>query len=303
MDIRNLKLIIQQEYKSDVKAKSFWISTFLVPLLMVLVGVVLGFLMSESSTATAVFGDHHSDNDGSDLSAAQAIGLFCGMALTFFVLTCGSQIFNKVKVEKCNRIMEVLATCVEGREMIIAKVITVALVSFTQLLAWGVIIGIGVVGVITIFHVNIPWDVILTWRSVGMLFWCIGFFIGGYVFFASLFALCGATTDRNNENQEYVTVLSFILMMSVYLAIYAADNPSSLVSVIFSLIPFTATTCGVVGAVSGETPLWISFLSLAVLFACGYFTLMLAGKVYTTSLMLTGKKLTPKDLIIFLKAK
>lgn len=300
--MNKLSLIISQEYKTDVTSKSFWISTILVPVLLIGFGVFIGFLAADSDSFNTM-ADATTGMDDKDLSGTQVIGMMCGILLTFFVMTYGAIIFNKVKVEKCNRIIEVLATCVTGRTMMLAKIISVGLIGLTQMCVWGILVVGGLVAVIFLFGVDIPWQDVLSWRVLGIFLWCVGFFLGGYVFYGSLFAACGATTDRNNENQEYMTILTFILLGSFYIGIFAVDHPTSVLAMSCSLIPFTSTTCGVVGAVSGQNPLWFSLLSLAVLWGCSAITLSLAGKIYTSSLLLMGKKLTPKDIITFLKAK
>ena len=42
-----LGLIIRNEYLTDVRSKSFWISTLIMPVLMVAFGAVMGYLMAE----------------------------------------------------------------------------------------------------------------------------------------------------------------------------------------------------------------------------------------------------------------
>ncbi len=43
-----LKDMVSMEYRMDVKAKSFWVTTFLLPVVMVGFGLLAGFLSSES---------------------------------------------------------------------------------------------------------------------------------------------------------------------------------------------------------------------------------------------------------------
>lgn len=300
--MNKLSLIVSQEYKTDISSKSFWISTFLVPVLLIAFGAFIGFLAADSDSFDTI-AKHTSSLDDNELTDNQAIGMLCGISLTFFVMTYGATIFNKVKVEKCNRIIEVLATCVDGRTMMLAKVISTGLIGLTQLCVWGVLIVGGLFGAVFLFGLDLPWNEILSLHTLSIFGWCIGYFIGGYVFFGSLYAACGATTDRNNENQEYMTLLTFILLGSFYIGIFAVDHPESLLSRACSLIPFTSSTCGAVGAVSGQNPLWFSFLSLLLLWVCAAITLSLAGKIYTSSLLLMGKKLAPKDILIFLRSK
>ncbi len=303
MELQKLKLIIVQEYLNDVKGKAFWISTFLLPVIMIVFGGVIGYLASESDSLNSVATTLGGTDNAEDWSAAQALAMFLGVFLTLFIMSYGAIIFNKVKIEKSNRIMEVLATCVTGRTMMLAKIISVGLTGLTQMLAWALLIGVGLTLLVTLAGVDIPLSFLWSGIFIRAVVWSLGYFIGGYVFFGSLFAAVGAMSDRNNENQEYMSVLTFILLGSFYIGMYAVDHGSSTFAIICSFIPFTASTCGAVGAISGSVPVWLSLLSLLSLLFFAYLAVSFAGKLYTSSLLLTGKKLSPADIITFMKTK
>ena len=80
-----LGLIIKNEYLTDVRAKSFWISTFLIPVLIVAFGSVMGYLMAESDSAMQVQESIMPDTD-KEMTALQGIGLMMGVFLTLFIM-------------------------------------------------------------------------------------------------------------------------------------------------------------------------------------------------------------------------
>lgn len=297
-----LGLIIRNEYLTDIRAKSFWISTFLVPVLMVAFGGIMGYLMSESDSAMKVQESIMPDSD-KEMSPLQGIGLMMGVFLTLFIMMYGSQIFQKVKTEKTNRIVEILATCVPGRTMMLAKIIAVGLVGFTQLILWASLIIILLIGIMLVFPFDIPWDKILTYDYIMAIVWSVLFFIGGYIFFGSLYAAGGAMTDKNNENQEYVAVLTLVLMSSFYIGMYAVDHGDSAFVRILSFIPFTSPTIGAVNAITQAIPLWQAIVSILILFFFAWLAMVFAGKIYSSSILLKGKKFAPKDIITFLRSK
>lgn len=297
-----LGLIIRNEYLTDVRSKSFWISTFLVPVLMVAFGGVMGYLMAESDSAMKVQ-ESISPTPSEDMTLLQGIGLMMGVFLALFIMMYGSQIFQKVKTEKTNRIVEILATCVPGRTMMLAKIIAVGLVGFTQILLWGLLIGVMVFGLLLVFPTDFVWSDLLTYDYVMAVVWSILFFIGGYIFFGSLYAAGGAMTDKNNENQEYIAVLTLVLMSSFYIAMYAVDHGDSTFVRVLSYIPFTAPTIGAVNAITQTSPLWESVISVVLLYIFAWLAMALAGKIYTSSILLKGKRFTPRDIITFLRSK
>lgn len=298
-----LKIIIAQEYKTDIKSKSFWIATLLVPLIAILFGVFGAIMMEGSSTFMSMQEDLTPTPDKETMTGLKAIGMMMGILLVLFIMMYGSQIFNKVKVEKCNRIVEVIATSVDGRTMMLAKIISVGLIGITQLAFWFLLLVLFGGGLIVAFVSDFPWEYLLRPEIYTSLLWSLLFFIGGYIFFGSLFAAVGAMTDKNNENQEYVAVLTFVLLGSFYIGEFAVDNGTSLFATICSFIPFTSPSVGCVNAITGEVPIWQSLLSLITLYAFAALSLSLSGKIYTSSLLLKGKRFSPSDIITFLKSK
>lgn len=300
-----LSIIIRHEYLTEVKGKSFWLGTVLTPIILLVFGAVIGVLAADSESMQTMmdFGSGISKEDADEMDGPHVLAMMVGMLLTFFVMGYGGSIFNKVKIEKVNRIMEVLATCVPGRTLMMAKIISTGLIGLTQLLIWGILIGIGLIGMVIVLNIPIPFQKLLDVVFLKALFWGSLFFIGGYIFFGSLFACVGAMTDRDNDNQQYVTLLTFTLLGSFYLGMYVVDHGTGAIATIFGFVPFTATTIASVGAISGDTPIWLSLLELAVLYGFAYASVAVAGKIYTSTMMLKGKKFTPRDIITFLKAK
>ncbi|MDE6536701.1 MAG: ABC transporter permease [Muribaculaceae bacterium] len=296
-----LGLIIKNEYLTDIRNKSFWIGTFLVPVLMAAFSLFIGFVLADSETSSKLA--NPAAPDPGELTGMQAMGMTAGIFLALFLMVYGSQIYGKVKKEKTNRVMEVLATCVTGKTMMLGKVISVGLIGLTQLLIWGAMIVFIMVGVVIIFSPDIPWDILSDPRLYIGLSWSFLFFLGGYLFYGAIYAACGAMTDKDNENQAYMTIITFILLGSFYLGEFTVTHPDNIFVIIASFIPFTAPTIAAVNAVAGSVPLWQSVLALLVLYFFAWGSIIMSGKIYTSSLLLKGKKFTPHDILLFLKSK
>ncbi len=296
-----LGLIIKNEYLTDIRAKSFWIGTFLVPVLFGAFSLFIGYLVQDSEATKKLA--NPAAPDPSDMTGMQSLGMLCGIFLALFLMIYGAQIFAKVKKEKANRVMEVLATCITGRTMMLGKIISVGLIGLTQFLIWAMM----VVGVILflgfILNMDIPLDYLSDYRLYTGLLWSFLFFLGGYVFYGSLYAACGAMTDKDNENQTYMTVITFLLLGSFYIGEYAVTNSSNIFVIFCSFFPFTSATIAAVNAVAATVPLWQSLLSLVVLYIFALIAVSLAGKIYTSSLLLKGRKFSPRDIVLFLKSK
>ena len=302
LDMSQLSLIIKNEYLTDVRNKSFWIGTLLVPVFFIGFSIFIGFMMQDTESLQKM--SNPTATDPNDLSGIQVLGMLTGIFLAMFLMIYGAQIFNKVKKEKCNRIMEVLATSVTGRTMMLGKIISVALVGLTQLMIWLSMIVFCCIAISTIFKPDIPWDKLMDMRVFMAMVWSVLFFVGGYIFYGAIYAACGAMTDKDNENQGYMTLITFLLLGSFYIGQYAAAHPDNGFVIFCSFFPFTAPTIAAVNAIAADSvPLWQTLISVISLYLFATLSVVFAGKIYTASLLLKGKKFTPKDLILFMKMK
>ena len=187
--------------------------------------------------------------------------------------------------------------------MMLAKIIAVGIVGILQLTLWMILLLLFSILFISMTGIGIPWEIIGNSKLWLAFMWTVLFFIGGYIFYASLYAAVGAMTDKNNENQSYITILTLALLASFYIGEFALDHSSGAFVIACSFIPFTSSTVLTVLSASHECPLWMSLTGLAVLYIFDFITVSFAGKIYTSSLLLKGKKLTPNDIMTFLKSK
>lgn len=296
-----LSLIVRHEFMTDVKSKSFWVGTIIVPIVVLAIGVVFGLLMSEADTFNKTMQDLQTSPDPEEMTAAKAVGMMMGAFLTFFLMIYGGMIFNKVKTEKSNRIMEILLTSVDGRTLMLAKIIAVGLVGIVQLLVWGSLILLAMAVFFMVFQDAVPWHYLADPRVYLYLTYMLLYFIGGYILFGSLYAASGAIVDKDGENQTYMTVITMVLLATFYLGQFAVDNGNSTLAIVCNYIPFTSPTVGTINAVSGVSPVWQTILSLVILYVSAAFCVVFAGKLYRSSLLFKGKKFTPKDIITFIK--
>ncbi|MDC0460565.1 ABC transporter permease, partial [Crocinitomicaceae bacterium] len=83
------------------------------------------------------------DPTGIESNSEGWAGLFFGFMIFLFILMFGMSILRGISREKSNRIVEVLVSVVKPRQLMLGKMIGIALSAVFQLIVWFSIVGVG----------------------------------------------------------------------------------------------------------------------------------------------------------------
>jgi ABC-2 type transport system permease protein len=123
------------------------------------------------------------------------------------------------------------------------------------------------------------------------------YFIGGYLFYAALFAAVGSVVNEDpQEAQSLMLPITMPIILSFVIMTTAAAKPDTPIAVWASMIPFSSPIVMMARIPSGGVPLWQLALSMVSLVAGFVLTTMLAAKIYRTGILLYGKKVTLKEM-------
>lgn len=271
------------------------------------------------------------DSKESSSEITSLFGLVGGLIIYIFIFMYSSQVMKGVVEEKTNRIIEVLVSSVKPFQFLLGKIIGVATVGLLQFLIW---IGVGAIIITVSKLVLLPGVDLAALRGATDLTPVQGinmqpeqlaivqyvvktiepsfilefmgaflfYFIGGYLLYASLFAAIGAAVDSETDTQQFMTPLSIILIVSLYIGISAMKNPESSLVFWSSLIPFTSPVVMLTRIPFG-IPTWEIILSMVLLVLAFLFFTWLSGKIYRVGILMYGKKVTWKELYKWLKYK
>lgn len=247
-------------------------------------------------------------DEAADSDVASGIGFVAGFLIYFILLVYGSQVMMGVMEEKTNRIAEVIVSSVKPFQLMLGKIIGIGLVALTQFLLWIVFVLIvynittvsgnadavsGVVGgVQKIFtSINIPL----------ILFCFVFYFLGGFFFYASLYAAIGSAVNEDmREAQSLSFPVTMLVIFSIGIMTVAMRDPTGPVAVWGSIIPISSPIvmmARIPFGVPGTVPWWQLGLSMALLVVGFIFTVWLSGKIYRTGILMYGKKVTWKELV------
>ena len=262
---------------------------------------------------------------GSEETSSTDIAMIVGVALSmlsyFFVLMYGAMIMNSVIEEKTNRIVEVIVSSCKPLELMLGKILGVALVGFTQVAIWAVLLGIagtvlgmGFIGSAVASPEAVDAaqamaqssqsdsfvEMLLSVNYVQILFFFVVYFIGGFLLYASLFAGFGSAVDQASDASQFTTPIMIVIIIALYAALACMENPDGDVAFWCSMIPFTSPMVMMV-RLPYDVPVWQMALSVAVLYGTAIGLTALSAKIYRTGILLYGKKNSFKDVIKWIK--
>lgn len=252
----------------------------------------------------------------SNVGANTIIGYVGAIIIYFFIFLYGVQIMRGVIEEKSNRIVEVIISSVKPFELMLGKISGIALVGLTQFAIW-VILG-------AVFSGNVSGLILASMENNvaleqlnkspdageigGILVGLSGFdfsyyismfvfyFLGGYLFYGSLFAAVGSAVDNETDTQQFMFPLTLPLIFSLVIAQSAiTSDPHGSLAVWLSIIPFTSPIVMMVRLpfIEPGWQLWISMISLIAGFI---FTTYVASRIYRIGILMYGQKPSYKKI-------
>jgi len=251
-------------------------------------------------------------------SALLAVGIGYVMALLIymFLLMYGNMVLRGVVEEKSNRIMEIIVSTVKPIELMIGKILGIALVGLTQFSIWLVtllifnfIIGLFIPGTeLTVSEQpslnksdiqNIMNEVHFAMNSFkfSLIFHFIFYFLGGYILYGSLFAAVGAMIDNENDAQQLSLIIILPVMIPILLLGNFIQNPNGSLAIFMSIFPLFSSITMMIRLAATDVP-WTQILLSQVFLILGVFALgWLSARIFRVGILLYGKKYSLKDAI------
>lgn len=271
------------------------------------------------SVSTIRWNEKGEEQKGSS-ELALIIGMVTAMIIYMFIVMYGGQVMSGVVQEKTSRIVEVIVSSVKPFQLMMGKIVGIALVGLTQVFLWVILTLILSVAATTLMGIEpsaaveaqaIPqstmeqgmgeiYSMLAGFNFVEMLIYFICYFLGGYLLYASLFAAVGSAVENETDTQQFSLPLTIPIIFAIYAAIYSAQNPDGPLAFWCSLIPFTSPVVMMVRLPFG-VPFWQIALSIGVLVLSFVLTTWMAGKIYRTGILMYGKKVTWAELWKWLK--
>ena len=268
-----------------------------------------------------------------DSDINMAFGMVCGLVIYFIIIIFASQVLRGVLEEKSNRIVEVLISSVRPTQLLVGKIVGIALVGLTQLVIWiglssAILFGVQL-AVPNLFSedtvetiaetpgVNLPdtatlqaetgniFEMIQNYFTVsfGTIILCfIFFFVVGYLIYSTLYAAMGSVVDNESDSQQYTMPITIPLIMAIVFVPNISMNPDSTLAFWLSMIPLTSPVAMMVRLPSGVHA-WELLLSMGLALGFLVFSIWFSAKIYRIGIMTYGKKPSWKTIFRWLREK
>tara|TARA_B110000459_G_scaffold191808_1_gene228321 strand:+ start:1447 stop:2703 length:1257 start_codon:yes stop_codon:yes gene_type:complete len=260
------------------------------------------------------------DSNGKEILSSSelslVIAMLSGFLIYFFIFMYGAMVMRGVIEEKTNRIIEVMISSVKPFQLMIGKIIGIALVGLTQFFFWLIIAAIGISLAPFLMEsssliqneintVNSPINSLEIFNNLpiySLVFGFVFYFIAGYFLYGSLFASVGAAVDHETDSQQFMLPLTLPLILSFIMIQPIIDNPHGDLAYWFSMIPFTSPIIMMVRIPFG-VPIFELALSMTILVIGIVSSIWLSSKIYRVGILMYGKKPSYKEVWKWIKYK
>ena len=256
------------------------------------------------------------------------LGFAAGLLIYMFIFIYGAMVMRGVLEEKTSRIVEVIISSVKPFQLMLGKILGVALVGLTQFLLWIVFSFLIFQGVsMTLLNKKSDMEHVKEIMKkqqgknpafaqqqeldestsaqiaeamstinfpllIGMFLF---YFVGGYLLYSALFAAIGAAADSETDTQQFMIPVTIPLILAYVAAANIISNPQGNVAFWFSVIPFTSPIVMMVRIPFG-VPYTDVLLSMVLLIGGFLFTTWLAARIYRVGILMYGKKVNYREL-------
>jgi len=220
------------------------------------------------------------------------------MAMILYMVTLlyGINVMRAILEEKTSRVMEVMLSTAQAKEMMAGKILGVGAVGLTQIAIWALMVIIpSTVGAIAAFNV------VKGILSVGLLVYFAVFFLLGFVLYSTLCAAVGAMVNSEQEAQQLQFLVMMPMIVSVIIMVNIIQNPGSSVAVWASIFPLTAPLIMFLRVALQSPPAWQIALSIGLMVATTYGLVWVCGRIYRVGILMYGKKPTLPEIMKWIR--
>ena len=255
-------------------------------------------------------------------TASWLMGLILGMLLYFILIVYGQQVLQSVIDEKQTRVLDVMVTSCTPFELMMGKILGIAVVAALQIVIWAVLIigasafvmplmmgGNNVEAALAAAQ-NVPDPEVLSMVGkftdvsylAGLFLELLLYIVGGFLFYASMYAAIGSAVDTPQDAAQFNGIIMMPVIISIMVMMSVMNDPNSNLVFWCSMIPFTSPIV-MMARIPFGIPTWQVAVSLVVLYISFIAMTWVAARIFRVGVFMHGKKPSWKDLGAWIKMK
>jgi ABC-2 type transport system permease protein len=216
------------------------------------------------------------------------------------IFAVSQMLLNSVIEEKSNRIIEVLLSSVTPGELMLGKLLGIAMTGGVMLSSWlGSIIGMALVqsrffaapvgaGESISAVANLPSDLLSLFQSTWLLPAFALYFILGYIAYATIFLTVGSLCSTIKDAQNLMGPLMLVLMVPLFLMPFIPWDPNGPIATVFSWVPLY-TPFIMMNRITASPPLFDVIGTGVLLIGFDILILWGCGKIFRLAILRTGQ--------------
>ncbi|MGZ4150465.1 MAG: ABC transporter permease [Actinomycetota bacterium] len=225
--------------------------------------------------------------EGAQDRTANAEIAFIGVILLYGQLFgYGIWVASGVIEEKASRVVEMLLSAIRPKQLLAGKIVGIGVLGLGQM----VVIASCAIALATVTHaIDVPGSAI----DAALLDF--GWFLLGFAFYASLFAVAGSLVTRMEELQNVIVPINLTILVSFFISVSALQDPNGLLPTIASILPTSSALAMPVRIVLGAAPGWQIALALVLLVGSTVLLVPLSARLYSGAVLRTGARVKIRD--------
>jgi ABC-2 type transport system permease protein len=265
------------------------------------------------------------NNQETSSEIATMIGYVTGFLIYIVILIYGMGVMRGVMEEKTNRIAEVIISSVRPFQLMMGKIVGIALVGLTQFLLWLILTG-SLQFLLPLFipelrqamHPSSAADMdamskvptselagifnSLSNQHWSLILSCFLFyFLGGYFLYAAMFAAVGSLVNEDQQEAQQMTIpITMPIILAFFIMTSAIKDPNSTLAIFGSMFPLTSPIV-MMARIPYGVPAWQIAISMLLLVAGFVLMTWLSAKIYRTGILMYGKKASWKEVIKWMR--
>lgn len=237
---------------------------------------------------TGASGDKHSSG-----AALYLLGVAVMFILYLGIVLYAVAVMRSVIAEKTSRVVEIIVSSIRPGALMAGKIGGVGAVGLVQLGIWLALGSLllryrgSLVGLFGVSGAG-AW----AFPSVGGTTYLLilAYFLGGYFFYASVYAAVGALCTSDQEAQQAQTPVMMLLMVPVVCVQLVANDPRSQAASLLTLLPISSPLLMPMRVLLRGVEAREVVLSFAILVLSTAVVVVLAARIYRAGILRVGKR-------------